>query len=181
MRLRADQSLDDVLGELAHAVWGVLSAHPSMKRLIQPQEQEPLRARLKTVFSRFIVRFDTCGLQVVCEEAVQPAEWNPNPKPELWPTHPWQAQDIRRLMLVVEKRLEEFVDALEAAIFLEMFRTPERAGLAKALRLELADAIRGAIGPHLYRNISCGMSELCRESVKLDPWAAGEKTGVEAE
>lgn len=169
LRIREDQSLEGILNESMDAVWNVISRHPAMP-ILQPREKEELKSKLGKIFSRFIVRYDVCGLQAICEEAIEPAEWNRIPKHELWPRHPWQAQEIKRLVLVVEKRLEEFVDALEAEIFKDILATPERAHLAKALRPDLGQAIRESIGPYLYKSVACGMSELCREAVPIDPW-----------
>lgn len=169
LRIREDRSLEDILNESVDAVWVALSRHPSMP-VLQPKEREDITSGLRKIFSRFIARYDVCGLQAICEEDIEPAEWNLVRKQELESRHPWQAQEIKRLVLVVEKKLEEFADALEAEIFKDILATPERAHLAKALRPELGQAIRESIGPYLYRSVACGMSELCREAVPIDPW-----------
>ncbi|MBI4375107.1 MAG: hypothetical protein HY549_01530 [Elusimicrobia bacterium] len=166
LRIKADQSLESVLDELVEAVWHAIPTEVGLKE----NEKVSLRTGLKKVFSRFIVRYDTCGLQSICEEALVPSEWNHVPKPELWPRHPWQSEEIKRLVLTVEKRLEEFVNALEAEIFKDVFATPARAPLARELRTQLGEAIQKSIGPYLYRSVVCGMSELCKEATQVDPW-----------
>lgn len=169
LRLRANESLEDLLDRVVDSVWLALSRSGPAAGFTE-DDRESLRAGLRTVFSRFIARYDACGLQAICEEAIEPADWNPKPGLELSPRHPWQSDEVKRLVLKVERSLEEFVDALEAEIFREVFLTPKRAPLAKTVRAGLGEAIRRAVGPHLYRSVACGTTELCRDAVASDPW-----------
>lgn len=169
LRIRAEQPADAVIGEIVDGVWPVLASHHEFDRL-GPGDREKLRVGLKKVLGKYVSRYDTCGLEALCEEAVEPAEWNSRPDPALGRRHPWQADEVKRLVVDVEKGLEELVDALEAEVFRDLFAGEERAKLAKSLRAELGNAIRGALGPHLYRSVSCGMLELCREGGRVEPW-----------
>ena len=169
LRLRGSESLGDVLDRLTAAIWRDILSHPEFA-LLGHERKESLRKKLKGIFERFIVRYDVCGLQALCEETIEPAGWNTNPASDLAARHPWQSGEVKRLVVDVEKGLEEFVDALVAAIFREVITTPEQAHLAKALRSDLSEAIKSVLGPHLYRNVACGLFELCKVAEKVDQW-----------
>lgn len=171
LRLRQDQSLTDVLDGCVEAVLKLLSVNPEFGAL-NDGEKQALESGLRKVLSRYIVRFDVCGGQALCEESMEPVGWNVRPDPALSPRHPWEAEEVTRLAVNVARGLEELVDGLEAAVYRELFKTPQRAHQAPALKNALGLALRDALAPHLYRNVTCGSLELCRQAKKTDPWTA---------
>jgi hypothetical protein len=171
LRLKQDQSLDGVLDGCVDAVWKALTAAPEWSGLAG-KDKDALRGGLKKVLSSYIVRFDTCGGEALCEDSIEPVEWNKNPDPAVAPRRPWEADEVQRLSVQSAKGLEGIIDGLEAEVYREFFRTPERAHRAAAMRPVLARILRDALAPHLYRNVTCGTLELCKNAKRSDPFEA---------
>lgn len=173
LRLRPNESLADILDGCVEAVWKVLSANATFASL-GVQEKTMLRDGFRRILGRYIGRSDVCGAQSLCEESMEPAAWNKNPDPALAPRHPWESEEVIRLAVNVAKGLEDLIDSLEAAVYRELFKTPERAHQAPALKKALGQAVQGVLAPHLYRNVTCGTLELCRQAQRVDAWSSPE-------
>lgn len=169
LRLRPDQSLTDILDGCVEAVWGALARSAEFSSLL-PKDKEALRADLKKVAGAFIVRYDVCGGQALCEDSMEPLPENRNPDPAVAPRPAWQADEVVRLAVNVSRDLDGLIESLEAAVYREFFRTPERAHLAAAMKPVLGRIFRDALVPHLFRNVTCGSLELCKSAKRGDPW-----------
>lgn len=88
LRFKNDQSLEDLLGRLVDAVYDVLFKS-DLTPAVKHDDRSRLTIGLKQVFSRFIVRYEDCGLQIICEENIKPAQWNVRPSEELSSRSPW--------------------------------------------------------------------------------------------
>lgn len=169
LRLRPDQSLTDILDGCVDAVWKALGKSPEFAAL-GAKDKEALRADLKKAAGAFIVRYDVCGGESLCEDSMEPLPENRHPDPAVAPRPAWQADEVVRLAVNVSKDLDSLIDALEAVVYREYFRTPDRARLAPAMKPVLARIFRDALTPHLYRNVTCGSLELCKSAKRGDPW-----------
>ncbi len=144
---------------LATAPGALLEAFAESFSRQLPQRGDPtaLAQLLRRILEAYVLWCDLCGTQILCDETVAPAPWNPHrAPPSLGPD-----MEAQRIRLVLPADLEELSREVEEAV-------AQLVGPDPQVRAAAARALRDALGPYLYTNDVCGMTELCR-CAQFDP------------
>jgi hypothetical protein len=159
IRCRPDQTVSDLLGEMANVVWDTL------RREVGPMPAErftSLYRDLEAQWRRRLVHIPGCGERPQCRTVLRPALWD----------HPadvrfqWDAQGVHgipRQNVTLECRggLTCFVSKLSHMVFFRVRRRQARIDRERRRGTEarLMSALRGALAPYVYHSDHCRRCE----------------------
>ncbi|MBI3615163.1 MAG: hypothetical protein HY211_01475 [Candidatus Omnitrophica bacterium] len=164
-----ERPLEDLVDEVSWALW---------ERVIQRLEMgqrgsnlpfyTSLRNAVGELLQRHVTQYDLCGLGRQCEEGVSPSPWASGRAPS-------KAEERAGwYVLEVNQGLEELVKEVADGLVLLLLQAGGGTITASPVELQALaeESLKQSLGPHLFENISCGETLLCRDAVKLNPWLA---------
>jgi hypothetical protein len=160
-----EKPLADLFDEVADRVWLEVAPHARGREV---DAYEAVSEAVQYFLALHLRRFDGCGTEIFCDECVVarplavPSWIQEGRDPNL-------RKDADRFQLFVPRGLHRFLYEMATGIWRQLLReeSVRDPRLSPDRRWQIADALREALAPYVYRNTECGRHLACDEAHEL--------------
>jgi hypothetical protein len=160
-----EKPLAHLVDEVADRVWLEVAPHARGREV---DAYEAVSEAVQYFLALHLRRLDRCGTEVFCDGCVVARPLAVPPRVHAG-TDPNLREDADRFQLFVPRGLQRFLYEMASAIWRQLLceeavRDPR---FSPDRRWQIADALREALAPYVYRNPECGRHAACDQAREL--------------